>query len=145
MQNCPYLCKYKDVFYIFGTNLFFFLRGSIKFLGSGLKFRVGRVSGSTTFFLYDLILKIHILIKRYLKIFSDREIHFKGVRIISWMSKGSKYTEKKYTEDIFIFRKFLLWLVWSGVLAESFTLRATTLEVWYLFMFINVLLSSVCL
>jgi hypothetical protein len=58
MQNCPYLCtgcKYKDVNYISGTNyFFFFLRGSIKFLGSGQKFRVGRVSGNTTFFLYSL-------------------------------------------------------------------------------------------
>jgi hypothetical protein len=32
------------------------LRGSIKFLGSRLKFRVGQVSGNTTFFLYGLIL-----------------------------------------------------------------------------------------
>jgi hypothetical protein len=54
MQNCPYLCigwKYKDLLYIFGANSKFFLRGSIKFLGSELKFWVGRVSGNTTFFL----------------------------------------------------------------------------------------------
>jgi hypothetical protein len=47
----------KNVFYILiGTNWFFF-RGSIKFLGSGPKFRVGRVSGNTTFFLYGLTLR----------------------------------------------------------------------------------------
>jgi hypothetical protein len=34
---------------------FFFFERSIKFLGSGLKFRVGQVSGNTTFFLYGLM------------------------------------------------------------------------------------------
>jgi hypothetical protein len=37
--------------YIFLEQIrFFFLSGPIKFIGSGLKFRVGRVSGNTTFF-----------------------------------------------------------------------------------------------
>jgi hypothetical protein len=59
MQYCSYLCKYKDVFYIFG-NWFFFLRGSIKFLGSGLKFWVGQVSGNTTFFCVALLNSIQV-------------------------------------------------------------------------------------
>jgi hypothetical protein len=53
MQNCPYLCTglqiQRCVLY-FWNKLDFFLRGSIKFLGSGLKFRVGQVSRNTTFF-----------------------------------------------------------------------------------------------
>jgi hypothetical protein len=43
------------MFLYFWNKLFFFLRGSLKFLGSGLKFRVGRVNRNTTFFLYGLI------------------------------------------------------------------------------------------
>jgi hypothetical protein len=53
MQNYPYLCtgcKYKDAcIHIFGTNQLSFLRGSIQFLGSALKFKVGRVSRITFF------------------------------------------------------------------------------------------------
>jgi hypothetical protein len=41
---------------IFLEQIRFFWRGSIKFLGSGLKFRVGQVSGNTTFFFLGLIL-----------------------------------------------------------------------------------------
>jgi hypothetical protein len=50
MQNCPVantkMCS------IFLEQIRFFLRGSIKFLGLGLKFRVGRVSGNTFFFFW---------------------------------------------------------------------------------------------
>jgi hypothetical protein len=59
MQNCSYLCtgcKYKDAFYIFWNKLDFCLKGSIKFLGSGLKFTVGRVCRKAFFFFFCMAL-----------------------------------------------------------------------------------------
>jgi hypothetical protein len=57
IQNSPYLCtgckyKDKDVLNISGKILKFFWERSKKCLELGQKFRVGQVSGNTTFFFF---------------------------------------------------------------------------------------------